>query len=168
MKAQQKQVRSPRWTRCTPKPTSRSSQRPAKALPTACPASDQDAATPRATSPSTTPMPASPSPRSSPHASSELARSRCRWATPGGTYQESYLSPRRLIFTDRQVSFLCNTMHRAEGVRTLQALPEHEGGADTDCFLVMVPRAAGFNRAAATGPWATLKRWQLADYTGGR
>ncbi|KAF2729940.1 HET-domain-containing protein, partial [Polyplosphaeria fusca] len=36
------------------------------------------------------------------------------WTTRGWTYQEGFLSRRRLIFTDHQVSFVCNTMYCAE------------------------------------------------------
>ncbi|KAF2726899.1 HET-domain-containing protein, partial [Polyplosphaeria fusca] len=36
------------------------------------------------------------------------------WISRAWTYQESFLSRRRLIFTDRQVSFVCNTMFCAE------------------------------------------------------
>jgi hypothetical protein len=39
------------------------------------------------------------------------------WTTRGWTYQEGYLSRRRLIFTDHQVPFLCNGMHVAESVK---------------------------------------------------
>lgn len=36
------------------------------------------------------------------------------WASRGWTFQEAVLSPRRLIFTDNGVSFLCNEMYIAE------------------------------------------------------
>jgi len=39
------------------------------------------------------------------------------WASRGWTLQEGYLSRRRLIFTDDQVSFLCNTMYSTESFR---------------------------------------------------
>ncbi|KAI1176285.1 heterokaryon incompatibility protein-domain-containing protein [Nemania sp. FL0916] len=38
-----------------------------------------------------------------------------RWATRGWTYQEAILSRRRLVFTDDQVYFECNSSSRAEG-----------------------------------------------------
>ncbi|KAK7978670.1 hypothetical protein PG988_006160 [Apiospora saccharicola] len=39
------------------------------------------------------------------------------WATRGWTFQESFLSRRRVIFTESEVSFLCNCMHFAESWR---------------------------------------------------
>ncbi|KAK4223990.1 hypothetical protein QBC38DRAFT_486473, partial [Podospora fimiseda] len=38
------------------------------------------------------------------------------WSTRGWTYQEGFLSQRRLIFTDHQVSFLCNQMYCCEAI----------------------------------------------------
>ncbi|KAK1985275.1 heterokaryon incompatibility protein-domain-containing protein, partial [Colletotrichum cereale] len=55
-----------------------------------------------------------------PHTSAQTLRS--KWATRGWTYQEGYLAPRRLIFTDNQVSYLCNAMHCAETIRKPQNL----------------------------------------------
>ena len=49
-----------------------------------------------------------------PHTSESLLKS--TWATRGWTFQEGYLSRRRLIFTDHQVSFLCNRMFAAESI----------------------------------------------------
>ena len=40
-----------------------------------------------------------------------LAISRSRWSTRGWTFQEALLSRRRLVFTDDQVYFQCNTMN---------------------------------------------------------
>ncbi|PMD61837.1 HET-domain-containing protein [Hyaloscypha bicolor E] len=37
-----------------------------------------------------------------------------KWASRGWTYQENILSKRRIIFTDDQVLFECNSMHYAE------------------------------------------------------
>jgi hypothetical protein len=37
-----------------------------------------------------------------------------KWASRGWTYQEGHLSKRRLIFTEQQVLFECNSMHHAE------------------------------------------------------
>ena len=39
---------------------------------------------------------------------------RSKWASRGWTYQEGLLSKRRLIFTEQQVFFECNSMHHAE------------------------------------------------------
>ena len=50
-----------------------------------------------------------------PHTANRLVES--PWAGRGWTFQEGYLSRRRLIFTDHQVSFLCNTMFATESVR---------------------------------------------------
>ncbi|KAI0429146.1 heterokaryon incompatibility protein-domain-containing protein [Xylaria sp. FL1042] len=47
----------------------------------------------------------------SPHSSIEKSR----WATRGWTYQEAILSRRRLVFTDDQLYFECNSTSHAEG-----------------------------------------------------
>ena len=39
-----------------------------------------------------------------------------RWNTRGWTYQEAYLSTRRLVFTDRMVYFHCRAMHCPENI----------------------------------------------------
>ncbi|KAF2821120.1 HET-domain-containing protein [Ophiobolus disseminans] len=39
------------------------------------------------------------------------------WASRGWTFQEGFLSHRRLIFTDQEVAFLCNKAHHQESVR---------------------------------------------------
>jgi hypothetical protein len=39
-----------------------------------------------------------------------------KWITRGWTYQEGLLSKRRLIFTDEQILFECNSMHCAEAL----------------------------------------------------
>lgn len=46
-----------------------------------------------------------------------------KWATRGWTYQEGYLSSRRLIFTSTQVLFLCNGMYAAESLQRLLNAP---------------------------------------------
>lgn len=46
-----------------------------------------------------------------------------KWATRGWTYQEGYLSTRRLIFTNTQILFLCNGMHAAESLQRLLNTP---------------------------------------------
>ncbi|RFN48837.1 het-domain-containing protein [Fusarium flagelliforme] len=53
--------------------------------------------------------------QSPPHLSAQISGS--TWAERGWTYQEGYLSPRRLIFTDYEVAYLCNTMLRTESVK---------------------------------------------------
>jgi hypothetical protein len=49
-----------------------------------------------------------------PHTSCTLRSS--KWASRGWTYQEGILSRRMLVFTDDQVSYVCNAMHCAETV----------------------------------------------------
>lgn len=46
------------------------------------------------------------------HPANELSES--PWATRGWTLQESLLSPRRVIFSETQVTYLCNTTHWVE------------------------------------------------------
>lgn len=46
-----------------------------------------------------------------------------KWATRGWTYQEGYLSTRRLIFTNTQILFLCNGMYAAESLQRLLNAP---------------------------------------------
>ncbi|KAK3394799.1 hypothetical protein B0H63DRAFT_58154 [Podospora didyma] len=50
-----------------------------------------------------------------PHASNALLSS--EWATRAWTFQEGYLSKRRLIFTDCRVSFVCTEAYFAESVQ---------------------------------------------------
>ncbi|PQE03605.1 hypothetical protein CJF30_00006291 [Rutstroemia sp. NJR-2017a BBW] len=42
--------------------------------------------------------------------------SRSKWATRGWTYQEGLLSTRRLVFSEDQVRFECNSMHCSEAI----------------------------------------------------
>lgn len=42
-----------------------------------------------------------------------------KWATRGWTFQEGYLSSRRLIFTNTQVLFVCNRMNATESLQKL-------------------------------------------------
>lgn len=42
-----------------------------------------------------------------------------KWATRGWTYQEGYLSTKRLIFTPSQVVFLCNSIYNMESIYRL-------------------------------------------------
>ncbi|KAI1140130.1 HET-domain-containing protein [Hypoxylon sp. FL0543] len=60
------------------------------------------------------------------------------WATRGWTYQEGFLSPRRLIFTDRGVSYLCSGMCLAE----YDILPVEMTTRDsTSLFGSLIPRS---------------------------
>lgn len=72
-----------------------------------------------------------------PHPASVLKDS--VWAKRGWTYQEGYLSNRRLIFTDYQVSFLCNGVHIAESVKRA---PFALNCFDNKYFLDVVPSRA--------------------------
>ncbi|KAI1270307.1 hypothetical protein F5Y18DRAFT_434697 [Xylariaceae sp. FL1019] len=95
-----------------------------------------------------------------PHASAELSTS--KWAERGWTYQEGYLSPRRLIFTDDQVSYLCNAMHYTETVKKAQELSENESFTDRCAFLDIV-RSSSSN-TTPNEQWNQLKS-QLLNYT---
>ncbi|KAK1758101.1 heterokaryon incompatibility protein-domain-containing protein [Echria macrotheca] len=55
-----------------------------------------------------------------PHGSVTLAST--SWATRGWTYQEGYLSRRRLFFTDQQTLFVCNGAYVAECARSLESM----------------------------------------------
>ncbi|XXH04197.1 hypothetical protein Hte_010611 [Hypoxylon texense] len=60
------------------------------------------------------------------------------WASRGWTFQEAFLSPRRLIFTDSGVSFLCNRMCIAEWEKLpLHAIP----ASSTSLFGTIIPCA---------------------------
>lgn len=54
---------------------------------------------------------------------------RGKWATRGWTFQEGYLSKRRLIFTDKEVLQLCNR----------ELVKETQAGRDVDPYLVLNP-----------------------------
>ncbi|KAK2738124.1 hypothetical protein CKAH01_07502 [Colletotrichum kahawae] len=54
---------------------------------------------------------------------------RGKWATQGWTFQEGYLSKRRLIFTDKEVLQLCNR----------ELVKETQAGRDVDPYLVLNP-----------------------------
>jgi hypothetical protein len=72
-----------------------------------------------------------------PHPAVSVGQS--KWATRGWTYQEGILSKRRLIFTDRQLLFECNGMHRTESVMVpLNAMTEK----NTKVFRWDIPSGA--------------------------
>lgn len=100
-----------------------------------------------------------------PHTSAEIFTS--KWASRGWTYQECYLSPRRLIFTDRQVSYLCNKMHRAESVEKPNNLTKPEKKAQLQSFLGIIPNASNSSNSPGNKDeeWNQLKERQLPNYT---
>ncbi|KAF4615544.1 hypothetical protein G7Y89_g15317 [Cudoniella acicularis] len=51
---------------------------------------------------------------STPYAKNEILQS--KWNSRGWTYQEGLLSRRRLVFTDTQIYFQCNSMHCLESI----------------------------------------------------
>lgn len=61
-----------------------------------------------------------------------------KWATRGWTYQECYLSRRRLIFTKSQVLFLCNGMCATESLQRLLSTTSFSRG--TGSFGALIPR----------------------------
>ncbi|KAI1418368.1 HET-domain-containing protein [Hypoxylon sp. FL1857] len=60
------------------------------------------------------------------------------WASRGWTYQEGFLSPRRLIFTDRGVSFLCSGRCLAEYEKIPMGMARRDS---TFLFGSLIPRA---------------------------
>ncbi|KAK8044140.1 hypothetical protein PG993_004164 [Apiospora rasikravindrae] len=104
-----------------------------------------------------------------PHTSAELDRA--TWARRGWTYQEGYLSPRRLIFTDHQVSFLCNVAHHTETIQKPKRLSRVELDAGKSSFLDMIPNTVLHSGGRGRGDsnlerqWEDLKREQLVNYT---
>ncbi len=76
-----------------------------------------------------------------PHTSYTLRSS--EWASRGWTYQESILSNRRLVFTDDQVSYLCNDMYCAETVDLPPEQLNKYKERDTP-FAGMIPRAGTY------------------------
>ena len=72
-----------------------------------------------------------------PHSSHAVKSS--KWATRGWTYQEGFLSPRRLLFTDQQVTYLCNQMCCAESVKQPMQLT---GRLLNKPFLGIIPASA--------------------------
>ncbi|KAK8069926.1 tol protein [Apiospora phragmitis] len=105
-----------------------------------------------------------------PHTSAELDDS--TWARRGWTYQEGYLSPRRLIFTDHQVSFLCNGAHHAETIQKPKELSRAELIESKSSFVNIIPsatlRSSGRGRSGGSElgkQCDDLKREQLVNYT---
>lgn len=57
------------------------------------------------------------------HPNTQSAVRNTKWATRGWTYQECYLSRRRLIFTDDQVVYLCNAGYAEECLKLPTSQP---------------------------------------------
>ncbi|KAK8098130.1 uncharacterized protein PG998_013616 [Apiospora kogelbergensis] len=100
-----------------------------------------------------------------PHTSAELDKA--TWARRGWTYQEGYLSNRRLIFTDQQVSFLCNVAHHAETIQKAKIVAVAEMNESTYAFRHMMPclNPNMHMDPVATKQWNELKQEQLVNYT---
>lgn len=94
-----------------------------------------------------------------PHLSTQISRS--TWAERGWTYQEGYLSPRRLIFTDYEVAYLCDTMHCTETVKKPEMLNNPGKETEMSDFLEIIPNASG----PQWNSWNELKEKQLPNYT---
>jgi hypothetical protein len=80
-----------------------------------------------------------------------------KWASRAWTYQEGLLSKRRLIFTDRQVAFECNSMHcRESAIQPLDAMHTF----DRQRFRVFVPPGAFIANTPGTklfrNPWEIM------------
>jgi hypothetical protein len=71
-----------------------------------------------------------------------------KWGTRGWTYQEGILSRRRLIFTDQQVFFECNSMNCAEAVQLNSDIDPLESDHSQGIFR---------HRTPGTQPWDILK-----------
>ncbi|KAI6084285.1 heterokaryon incompatibility protein-domain-containing protein [Hypoxylon rubiginosum] len=74
-----------------------------------------------------------------------------KWASRGWTYQEGYLSRRRLIFTDQQVIYLCTGLFAPESV----AQPLRTDMLDADGnppFLDLIPHASTFTGSNSYTP----------------
>ena len=93
-----------------------------------------------------------------PHLSSQISRS--TWAERGWTYQEGYLSPRRLIFTEYEVAYLCDTMHCTETVKKSATFKGSRKTTELSDFLELIPSASD-----PQSKWQELKQKQLPNYT---
>ncbi|KAH6866392.1 heterokaryon incompatibility protein-domain-containing protein [Alternaria rosae] len=68
---------------------------------------------------------------------------RSRWFTRGWTFQEGYLPPRRLYFTDSAVLFICNLMQGHEGFQRYPSESEVYRVGGTLNSQVLGPRSDG-------------------------
>ncbi|KAF4448692.1 HET-domain-containing protein [Fusarium austroafricanum] len=81
------------------------------------------------------------------------------WTTRGWTYQEGYLSTRCLIFTDKEVVYLCNENHLAE---------EHPSDVDYNATRLTLERFSWMIPAETTmGVWTINNNLgpQIEEYT---
>ncbi|KAK0620053.1 heterokaryon incompatibility protein-domain-containing protein, partial [Immersiella caudata] len=92
-----------------------------------------------------------------------------KWATRDWTFQEFMLSPRRLIFAEDQISFVCNTSHYAETVKRPLDPPSFQEWYNLGVFAGMIP--TNHISALAGGEiqlkmlWLGLTIEQLKNYT---
>lgn len=80
------------------------------------------------------------------------------WAHRGWTYQEGFLSKRRLIFTDDQISFLCNETCRIESARFKRDNSMDQDGEELSRMLMYsLGEALGIPDARSdSSPWEAL------------
>lgn len=98
-------------------------------------------------------------PYSKEHGSALLSSS--KWATRGWTYQEGYLSVRRLIFTKYRLLYLCNKDFAPEPFRKQDSTPEEVNWAQKHSLARFMPQMAfGGHKASA----AYLRK-QIQEYT---
>lgn len=95
-------------------------------------------------------------PYSKSHGSALLSSS--KWATRGWTYQECYLSTRRLIFTDYCLLYLCNREFASEPFKHRVRTSEE---TNTSSFARFVPSTTFSGHRAST---ATLRE-HIQEYT---
>lgn len=103
-------------------------------------------------------------PYSKDHGSALLSSS--KWATRGWTYQEGYLSTRRLIFTDYRLLYLCNKEFAPEPFKKQQstsgeAIWAQRHWAKKHSFARFVPHTAFSGHRAS----AANLREQIQEYT---
>lgn len=103
-------------------------------------------------------------PYSKDHGSALLSSS--KWATRGWTYQEGYLSTRRLIFTEYRLLYLCNKEFAPEPFRKKEsttgvAMWTKEHWARKHSFARFVPHTAFSGHRAS----AANLREQIQEYT---
>ena len=78
-----------------------------------------------------------------PHLSHALRDS--KWASRAWTYQEFFLSRRRLVFTDREAYFICNGAYCSESIK--QPIENLTIWGNTSFHGIMPPQSKGLDRA---------------------